>query len=929
MRFRYIAFLMCAALAAVAADAVKPLEKTVVRSFEMKNKSDFFGWGGEQRYVRTRVSCGEGVGKVEVLETKGDEDRRYQLGAICDMTFLKGVKYRITATLKANQDVKKCSVIFQLNGPPYTIFASKNVDLKANEPLAVELVCTPEKEIAKPTRILSCHVKLDQGCVFEVSDVKVEFPESALANEADHRAVPKTFHLSPMGSDDAPGTAEKPWKTIARANKEVVPGDTVQFQPGKYVGPIAPARSGRPGKPITYLGGEGVQLTGSASGWCIELNDREYITIDGFTAIDIGPCRWLSVRKGRHCIFRNLVFSGSRSWCPVQCNGIEYCLFDNILAERTLSTGQNGLVSGDMWNNRDAFHNVFQNIRVSRAGHRPFGIMEGSSDNVVRDSVFDGRYGRNFEMFFPARTLMERCTLTNAYNGAGSADPRAKWFVSDSIFRYNVITRNNGMPLVANSYYDTWHKLQLGITNSRMYNNTFYMNDCGAWDIGEDRGRKDKDHYYIDGNICCNNIFFDNDRAGAGVSIQLATSLKPDGNLFRRNIIAGDKPGRTVVRYGLIPDKNKPYGLWQPNLLTLAEAEKQLPGMFRENLDADPKFVNGQDGDLRLADGSPAVDAGDFLARATADGKGSVIPVSDAAMFYDGYGIPWEKGDLVMIGTDRREARVVKTDRAKNELTLDREVAFRKGDPVTLAYAGKAPDLGAYETGLTVSSGPAKLPDHHRQPGLDRPHGKPVIDCDFEVEDAEKWFFWCKVNRSYHSWGWVERRDDGQGRCMTSVGTPMTGMEINYKGFRIDVVQESRKEDKPVEGDMRIQIEPPQWELDVYPYLEFDYRLKPGTPWGVALDAFPAKDLKYRRVYLGGTADLVTGPAPNLKKFTMIADGQWHHLRVDVRAIREALPELRRAARLSFRCGNEKYLDRGSASSQAQAWLDNVKILEK
>lgn len=743
-------------------------------------------------------------------------------------------------------------------------------------------------------------------------------PVAEPAAETVPRTLPQTFYLSPAGDDLGDGSAEKPWKTIARANREVMPGDTVRFLPGIYEGPIAPARSGLPGKPITYLGGKDVRLSGSASGWCIEINNREYITIDTFHAVDIGSCRWLRVRDGRYCIFRNLVFSGSRGGCPIQCHGIEYCLFDNILAERTLSTGQNGLVSGDMWNNYRAFHNVFQKISVSRAGHRPFGIMEGSADNVVRDSVFDGRYGRNFEMFFPARTLMERCTLTNAYNGAGSADPRAKWFVSDSIFRYNVITRNNGVPLVANSYYDRWHKLQLGITHSRMYHNTFYMNDSGAWDISEDSGRKDQNRYYIDGNIYCNNIFFDNDRAGAGLSLILSRNLRPGSNLFRKNIIAGDRPGRTVIRYG-----------WHGGFLTLPEAEKLLPAVFRENMDADPAFINGPDGDLRLSPGSPAVDAGDFLAYVLADSRGKVLPVSDAAMFYDGYGIPWEKGDLIMIGQDRRQARVTKADRDRNELTLDRDVVCRRGEAVSLAYAGNAPDLGAYETGLAVSSGPEKLPGHHRQPGLDRAHGRPVIECSFEPEEREKWFFWCKVNRAYHAWGWVEPREDGQGHCLTTVATPMTGMEINYKGFRVDVVKASRTVDKPVESDMCIRFEPPQWELDVYPYLEFDYRIKPGTPWGVALDAFPAPGIRHTRIYLGGTEDLVTGPAPNLKKFTMIADGKWHHLRVDVRAMRDVLPGLRRAARLSFRCGNEKSLHRGAARSLAQAWLDNVKILEK
>jgi hypothetical protein len=43
---------------------------------------------------------------------------------------------------------------------------------------------------------------------------------------------------------------------------------------------------------------------------------------------------------------------------------------------------------------------------------------------------------------------------------------------------------------------------------------------------------------------------------------------------------------------------------------------------------------------------------------------------------------------------------VVKVDFAGNRLETDRELSWDAGQPVTLDYAGKAPDMGAFEFGM-------------------------------------------------------------------------------------------------------------------------------------------------------------------------------------------------------------------------------------
>jgi hypothetical protein len=73
--------------------------------------------------------------------------------------------------------------------------------------------------------------------------------------------------------------------------------------------------------------------------------------------------------------------------------------------------------------------------------------------------------------------------------------------------------------------------------------------------------------------------------------------------------------------------------------------------------------------------------------------------VADARYFYDGFGIPGEQGDLIWVGAAREPARVVARDIEQNTLTLDRNLTWEADEPVTLPYAGDAPDHGAYERG--------------------------------------------------------------------------------------------------------------------------------------------------------------------------------------------------------------------------------------
>jgi hypothetical protein len=86
-----------------------------------------------------------------------------------------------------------------------------------------------------------------------------------------HAAVFHVAQNDPAASDEGPGTAEAPWRTVAKAAQTSEAGDRVVIHEGVYREWAEPRNSGRPGAPIIYEAAEGetVVMTGAdvLTGW--------------------------------------------------------------------------------------------------------------------------------------------------------------------------------------------------------------------------------------------------------------------------------------------------------------------------------------------------------------------------------------------------------------------------------------------------------------------------------------------------------------------------------------------------------------------------------------------------------------------------------------------------------------------------------------
>lgn len=76
-------------------------------------------------------------------------------------------------------------------------------------------------------------------------------PMVLAAPTATAAAGPATYYVATSGSDSNPGTATRPFKSVAKAVTVVTPGDVVRVHAGTYIGVVTITRSGTASSPIT------------------------------------------------------------------------------------------------------------------------------------------------------------------------------------------------------------------------------------------------------------------------------------------------------------------------------------------------------------------------------------------------------------------------------------------------------------------------------------------------------------------------------------------------------------------------------------------------------------------------------------------------------------------------------------------------------
>jgi len=232
-------------------------------------------------------------------------------------------------------------------------------------------------------------------------------------------------HVSPSGSDSAPGTAERPWRTLERAEREAAPGQTVVIAGGSY-GALGKniwlPRDGRASAPITWVAkpGEHVRLRGHIS---VEGDARRFcgLVFDGPTgpaSKDTPDGEMIKLYIGGDDVeVRASEVHGSRWNAGVYILGDRFRLVGNHIhhngrfgdpshanLDQGVYVGEgSGLIEGNKIEHNYSYgvqlyplaHDVtVRGNTISRHGRAGVILAENAANNLVVDNdVYDNRHG--------------------------------------------------------------------------------------------------------------------------------------------------------------------------------------------------------------------------------------------------------------------------------------------------------------------------------------------------------------------------------------------------------------------------------------------------------------------------------------------------------------------------------------------------------
>ena len=302
-------------------------------------------------------------------------------------------------------------------------------------------------------------------------------------------------------------------------------------------------------------------------------------------------------------------------------------------------------------------HNIIEHNEFAYGGHHCLGVF--SQNNVIRGNYFHNETDPK-EWDYPG------------YRGAvtqGSAAGRNLWEGNRFGFcdqaglglrsSHNILRRNffylnkqGGLQVVSNAQYPGNRD---AADFNRIYHNTFYRN-----------GHRERNPDFQGG------IYFANWR-----------QVSPKGNVIRNNLFYDNRNGQVSM-----------------------ESRVDGPQVIDNNWDNsnDPLFVDTRDGGphdsgkpiLRLQNNSPAKDQGTWLTKVVSpSGEGTSFQVADAGFFMDGWDLI--DGDRIQLEGQDAVASIQSVDYTTNTIVVDRELDYIQGQGVAVAYAGSAPELGAFE----------------------------------------------------------------------------------------------------------------------------------------------------------------------------------------------------------------------------------------
>lgn len=519
-------------------------------------------------------------------------------------------------------------------------------------------------------------------------------------------AIAATYEVSPSGNDANSGAPGSPWKTIQKAANFVSPGDTVQIGAGTYKERIAFNRSGAANAPVTFraVAGavvDGTGFPGSSTGTqMLDISNVSYLTIDGL-AIKNSP-GWGIYLGGSatHIELTGLDVSASAASGVFITPSTPNRSYSIVRKSKVHDNAGGGIV---VWLAPGGYFLIEDNQSYNNAGAGNYdGIQVGGGDGssnhvVVRRNVAygNGQGNDGADQIDLGGHAIGDHFLVEENDARG---PGGVMKVHQAWGGIGIIARRNRLSGIGFAVY--------GFPTPAVYYNNTIVDAAGhALQIFDDRADPAPG------------------RSLGGFDFRNNLVLQSSNYLFLLNGVAGYN---IDVRYPSLVFATNMYKFtakgigWSPRIFDAQNPDPAGALEFAAYQAANPPFlqdigskritsaltsvfVNPTARDYHLAAGSPAIDAGGPLTKATGAGTNAmVIPVVRSDYFQDGYG-GLIQADTVKVGGNA-PVKVVAVDEAAKTVTVATPISWSSGDPVTLPYNGSAPDVGAYESGSELPS---------------------------------------------------------------------------------------------------------------------------------------------------------------------------------------------------------------------------------
>ncbi|MGE5557294.1 MAG: malectin domain-containing carbohydrate-binding protein [Bacillota bacterium] len=409
------------------------------------------------------------------------------------------------------------------------------------------------------------------------------------------------YYVAVDGSDDNPGTIDRPWATVQKAADALQAGDTVYLRSGRYYidNEIIPRNSGKPERWITYAGYPGEtpiidavnHFVRPPSGRPPFDHDHGAFQIEGLCYIQIRDIRLenshnagFTVRNSHHIDFYNNTICKTFSSCIAIWDGCrDHKVFGNTLIKGTTKEMEirhqgyrpvgeaphEALTIGGAANCEVAYNYLYNcdkegidfkgNCKNGKAHHNFL-------YKLARTAIYVDGWGsllKDVEVF---ENVAENCATGAMVSSEGGA------LVDNVRIHHNLFyyCRYAGVEINA------WFGQDGPRSNIQIYNNTIYKS-------GNTRGGIFLETFNIKDVVIRNNISADN------WILQIGTA------------------GQNLKAFKIAIDYNLYYGKMN-NWESQGAPMYPVPGSKAVN--ADPMFNDPVNGDFYLRRGSPAINAG-------------------------------------------------------------------------------------------------------------------------------------------------------------------------------------------------------------------------------------------------------------------------------------------------------------------------------